>query len=478
MSQAHVHARGGPDLPSRISRGAPPGTGPATTPRNPGTPDAPNTPDAPAPDTPDTSPADDRPLTEYEAESHAAESSFRTGPPTHVGVEIEWLVRDESDPAWPVTGERISTALEPGPMPGGGRISLEPGGQIELSSSAQPSLDRCIEAARMDVALLRDTAAEAGLVLAGAGVDAYRAPHRALQHPRYVAMERYFDRSGHWGRVMMCSTASVQVCLDSGDETGGPTGIRHRWALAHRIGPVLLAMFANSPHHGGRSTGWASTRQLAWSRLDAWRTRPPEHGPDTDPREAWSRYVMDAPVMCVRRDEPADWTVPEGMTFRDWTRGALDPAPTAADLELHISTLFPPIRAHGTHLELRMIDAQPDDGWTVALAVTTALLDDPVASARAWEHTEQLAASAASAPPYAWWLRAARFGLAEPLLRTTARSLMAAALDALPGMGVSPQVFTDAVEFAYRYTDRGRAPGDDLIPAAAHEGARDAATVR
>lgn len=476
MSQAHVHARGGPDLPDRISRGAASASGPGPAPQDPPA-------DRPPADARPRDHLDDQPLTEHAAELHAAEKSFRAGPPSHVGVEIEWLVRDESDPAWPVTGERVSAALEPGPMPGGGRVSLEPGGQIELSSSAQPSLADCIEAARMDVALLRDTAAEAGLVLAGAGVDAYRAPHRTLQHPRYVAMERYFDRVGHWGRVMMCSTASVQVCVDAGDESAGWSGLRHRWALAHRIGPVLLAAFANSPHHGGRSTGWASTRQLAWSRLDSERTRPPAHDPDCDPREAWSRYVMDAPVMCVRRPEPSDWVIPEGVTFRDWTRGALDPAPTAADLELHISTLFPPVRAHGTHVELRMIDAQPDDGWAVALAVATALLDDPTASARAWEHTEQLARSAAAAPPYAWWLRAARFGLGEPLLRTTARSLMAAALDALPGMGVSPQVFTDAVEFAYRYTDRGRSPGDDLMPGAVmpgavHEGVRDAAAVR
>ncbi|MCF2528046.1 ergothioneine biosynthesis glutamate--cysteine ligase EgtA [Yinghuangia soli] len=423
---------------------------------------------------------DPAPLTESQAESHAAETCFRTGPPHRVGVEIEWLVRDEADAAWPVTGERISAALDGSPLPGGGRVSLEPGGQLELSSSAQPSLARCIEAASLDVALLRDTAAEAGLVLAGAGVDAYRAPHRTLQHPRYVAMERYFDRSGHWGRVMMCSTASVQVCLDPGDDSSSSAGMRHRWALAHRIGPVLLAAFANSPHHGGRSTGWASTRQLAWSRLDATRTRPPAHDPDADPRAAWAAYVLDTPVMCVSRPEPDEWTVPDGMTFRDWTRGALDPAPTTADLELHMSTLFPPVRAHGTHLELRMIDAQPDDGWTIALAVATALLDDPVASARAWEHTEQLARSAAAAPPYAWWLRAARFGLAEPLLRTTARALMAAALDALPGMGVSAEVFSDAVEFSYRYTDRGRAPGDDLTPVVRagdfREGARHAAS--
>ncbi|MGA4542496.1 ergothioneine biosynthesis glutamate--cysteine ligase EgtA [Uniformispora flossi] len=414
------------------------------------------------------------PLTEAAAEEYAAEASFRTGTPHRVGVEIEWLVQDADDPARHVTGERVFAALCPADLPAGGAITLEPGGQLELSSAPQPDLERCIEAARRDAAILRGTAAEADLVLTGTGVDAYRAPHRILQTPRYTAMERYFDRRGHWGRVMMCSTASVQVCLDPGDDSASWSGLRRRWALAHRIGPVLLAAFANSPHHGGRSTGWVSTRQLAWSRLDGYRARPPAH-PDGDPREVWSRYVLDAPVMCIRRDEPREWLVPDGLTFRAWTRGALRPAPTAADLELHLSTLFPPVRAHGTHLELRMLDAQPGDGWTVPLAIATALLDDPEAAEAAWVHTEQLAKSAADAPPFAWWLRAARFGLAEPLLRTTARALTAAALDALPGMGVSPDVFTECVEFAYRYTDRGRSPGDDLLPGAAHERARHAA---
>ncbi|MDI2125876.1 ergothioneine biosynthesis glutamate--cysteine ligase EgtA [Yinghuangia seranimata] len=451
MSHISAAPQSGSDTPGDISAGGAPGLAPV-----PGS----------------------EPLTEQQAELHAAATGFHTGPPGRVGVEIEWLVCDEADPAWPVTGERVNAALGTGPLPAGGRVTLEPGGQLELSSAAHPSLARCIEAARQDAALMHDTAAEAGLVLTGAGVDAYRLPRRSLQLPRYVAMERYFDRNGHWGRVMMCSTASVQVCLDPGDDTDDTAGLRHRWALAHRIGPVLLAMFANSPHHGGRSTGWASTRQLAWSRLDAFRTRPPAHDAGTDPREAWARYVMDAPVMCVRRDEPAEWLVPEGMTFRDWTRGALTPAPTVADFDLHVSTLFPPVRAHGTHMELRMIDAQPDGTWTVPLALATALLDDPAASAAAWEHTEQLARSVAAAPSYAWWLRAARFGLNEPLLRTTARALTAAALDALPGMGVPADVFADSVEFAYRYTDRGRCPGDDLLPGAAHEGTRHAAPAR
>ena len=82
--------------------------------------------------------------------------------------------------------------------------------------------------------------------------------------------------------------------------------------------------------------------------------------------------------MCVREPGSQDWTAPAGVTFRDWLRdggsGTLR-APTAEDLDYHLSTLFPPVRPRG-HMELRMIDAQPGDGWIVPAAVVTALTDD------------------------------------------------------------------------------------------------------
>ena len=76
---------------------------------------------------------------------------------------------------------------------------------------------------------------------------------------------------------MMCSTASVQVCVDAGGEGPGWSGFRWRWHLLHAIGPVLVAAFANSPLRGGRPTGWKSTRQAIWARLDPGRTRAPAH---------------------------------------------------------------------------------------------------------------------------------------------------------------------------------------------------------
>src|SRR5215469_5531917 len=338
---------------------------------------------------------------EEQAISHIHGICLKTGPPRRVGVELEWLVRDARDPALPVTAERIAgavaafgagtgkgigtgtgngaittlpTSAAPGVLPSGGLLTTEPGGQLELSSLPADSVAECVRATATDLVALRAAAADAGLELAGVGLDPFRPPRRVLNLPRYAAMEAFFDRDGPWGRQMMCGTASVQVCLDAGDESDGYTGYRTRWRLLHAIGPVLVAAFANSPLREGRPTGWRSARQQVWARMDPGRTRPPEL--NGDPRADWAEYALDAQVMCVR-DDGSDWTAPPGLTLRDWVRGgpveggALRP-PTTEDLSYHLSTLFPPVRPRG-HFELRMIDAQPGDGWVVPAAVTSAL---------------------------------------------------------------------------------------------------------
>jgi glutamate--cysteine ligase len=434
-------------------------------------------------------------FTEADAEAHVHGICFKTGPPERVGVELEWLVRDPRDPALPVRAEQVAAALdhftpsEAGTpaskqgyqgheqrivqyqipaFPSGATLTVEPGGQLELSSAPAVTLGELAEVTGRDLAALRDAAAAAGLELCGYGLDPLRPPRRVLDLPRYAAMEKFFDRDGPWGRQMMCGTASVQVCLDAGDDGRGESGYRSRWRLLHAIGPVLVAAFANSPLRRGRPTGWRSARQQVWANMDPGRTRAPA-APLTDggdPRDAWATYALDAELMCVREPGSSDWTAPSGLTFRDWVRdggsGTLR-APTPEDLDYHLSTLFPPVRPRG-HLELRMIDAQPGNGWVVPAAVATALAGDERAADAAmaaaepvWDGSVQR--SGAADP----WLRAARSGPSDPHISRASRQCFEAA-DAALGRACAPAPIRQAVaDFTERYVLQDRCPANDQL---------------
>jgi glutamate--cysteine ligase len=342
---------------------------------------------------------------------------------------------------------------------------VEPGGQLELSSAPAATLGELVEVTGRDLTALRDAAAAAGLELCGYGLDPVRPPWRLLDLPRYAAMEEFFDREGPWGRQMMCGTASVQVCLDAGDDGAGESGYRSRWRLLHAIGPVLVAAFANSPLRGGKPTGWRSARQQVWSNMDPGRTRapaPPIAG-NGDPRDAWAGYALDAGLMCVREPGSADWTAPPGLTFRDWLRGGSSGAlraPTADDLDYHLSTLFPPVRPRG-HMELRMIDAQPGDGWIVPAAVAAALADDQRAADTAMAAAEPVWNGPADA--HEPWLRAARSGPADPVIGRASRQCFEAADAALGRSGVPAAIRQAVAEFTERYVLNDRCPADDHL---------------
>jgi glutamate--cysteine ligase len=339
---------------------------------------------------------------------------------------------------------------------------VEPGGQLELSSPPAASLTECIGTVSADLDAVRAVLRQDDLALVGLGHDPWHEPRRFLREPRYDAMEACLDRTGPAGRAMMCTSASVQVCLDAGHEEPGPLGLVRRWWLAHHLGAVLVAAFANSPLAAHRPTGWLSTRQLVWTRIGAGRAGGPRL--DTDPRGAWARHVLDSPVMCVRRDG-GPWDVPEGLTFRDWIRTGAPRPPTREDLDYHVTTLFPPVRPRG-HLELRMVDAQPgDDGWIVPLAVTAALFDDPEATETAYRAVKPLAERTLGlpAPHNPLWLDAARNGLADAELREVAVTCFTTALDALPRLGASPEVVEAVTAFLDRYVVLGRCPADDLL---------------
>ncbi|MGI5238204.1 ergothioneine biosynthesis glutamate--cysteine ligase EgtA [Dactylosporangium sp. CA-139066] len=382
-------------------------------------------------------------ITEIEqAEGYIASICFKTGPPAAVGVELEFTVHQRDDPAAFLDRDRLCRALgdhapvtlradSPAlPLRHGGSVTLEPGGQVEISSRPHASLAELHAAVSAEIEQLTALLAAHGLVLGETGVDPHRSPRRLLSTPRYDAMEAAFDRRGRSGKIMMCSTAGLQVCLDPGPAPE----LAERWAAVHALGPPLLALFANSGRFAGHETGWVSARQQAWRGIDPSRTR--QVGTGAEPAAEWARYALEAALLCVRRPGGA-WHVPTGVTFADWIRGALGPPPTYGDLDYHLSTLFPPVRPRG-YLEIRYLDTQPGRAWFAPAALLTALLADPGTVSQVLELCE---------PAAGRWVAAARHGMADPVLAGAARAVRELALARLD---LPPHLLDDVIEGSTR----------------------------
>ena len=368
------------------------------------------------------------------AESYVGGVCFKLGPPRLIGAELEWLTHHaRSSPDRPDLAS-IAAALGPHapksgapdsparPLPAGSLVTVEPGGQIELSSAPHDSAVALCAALAADEGTLRALLARRSITAHAHAADSRRTARRLLELPRYRAMEERFEEIGPFGKLMMCNTAAVQVSVDAGADVAD---VARRWNLLQAVGPALIAAFACSPRLRGVPPGeWASQRMRTWFELDRSRTiGPPESaGFSADPIADYARWVLDVPLLCVRRDGPC-WAAPPGATFADWVDGALDDEigrrPTPADLDYHLTTVFPAVRAVG-HLEVRYFDTQPGDQWRQPIATLEALL----ASGEAVD-----AATAIAANTRGRWIDAARYGLADGELRRAAVQLTELAAD-------------------------------------------------
>ena len=381
----------------------------------------------------------DEPLAVARAEQLIYDSALEESTIGAVGLEVESHLVDLGDVDRHVPWSQIE-ALRPEIESAAGRssVTVEPGGQLELSGPPLASITASVDELRRDVQRVRLVLAERGLGLAHVGADPLRPPRRVNPRPRYAAMEEHFAATGLGtpGATMMCSTTALQVNLQAGPAPGWAT----RVALAQDLGPTLVAVSACSPWLAGRPTGRASARQHAWASLgDRPRTWP-------DPGEEWVRYALAAPVMFVETSA-ATTAVRRDVPFRDWLSGRAPlggRVPTCADLRTHLSTLFPPVRLRG-YLEIRYLDMSAPRWWSGVAALTTVLLDDPVAAAAAAEIVE---------PVTDRWLEAERDGLLDAPLARAARRCLAVAVER------APSAMRLAVADLAELVESGRSPGD------------------
>lgn len=329
---------------------------------------------------------------------------------------------------------------------GGGVLSLEPGGQVELSSAPCRSVGALLAHLAAVLAPLFAAARDQGVRLVAAGID----PDNPLTDvplllggERYTRMDRYFARLGEAGARMMRQTASVQVNLDWSRDAAER---RLQWRVLNAAAPLLVAIFANSPVYAGRATGCQSFRALTWRRVDAARTGL---FPGEEVEREYRSFALDAPMMLHPHGEVGY------RSAREWrARGELTDAAWAE----HLSTLFPEVRPRGW-LEVRSIDAL-DPVWHAApLALLAGLA----------YHPESLRAAdeLLGAPAPEWLERAATRGLHDRTLAARAEALWRIALKGCEALGpevVEERALERAREFAWRYTFHGRAPADDLPP--------------
>src|SRR3954451_3956495 len=286
------------------------------------------------------------------AREHVVSAALTAGPTGTVGLELEFhlvdLARPVRRPEWR-EGQALVAGLPA--MPSGSSVTVEPGGQLELSTPPATGGGPAGAALRRARAVLRDSLAGAGFGTAPIGADPARPARRINPGGRYAAMEQHFAALGCAapGRAMMTAPAAPQVNLDAGPRVAWP----QRIDLLRCLGPVLVAMSACSPYLAGAASGWSSMRQEAWLGIDHRRSDPVPAG---DPGHAWAEYALSAPVMLVR-DGGRVTPVTERVPFTAWLRGdaPFDRRPALADLESHLTTLFPPFRPRG-YLEIRCLD--------------------------------------------------------------------------------------------------------------------------
>ena len=384
------------------------------------------------------------PVTLDDAAEYIHDTAFAQSEIGAVGLEIETHLVDLKSPAERAAWAVLAPALDRGRTHlRRSAITVEPGGQVELSGLPEPDVHAAINALRHDEQRLRLVLAEHDLGLAHLGADPVRNPHRVNPRPRYRAMERHFLGTGRAvaGGTMMCATAALQVNLQAGPRSGWAD----RFALACSLGPTLLSIAACSRWLSGRDTGWASARQRAWGGLD-----PRTSGPvalSGDPASDWARYALAAPVLFVSTGGEDVVAIARAVPFSAWASGRVrlaDRLPTRRDLITHLTTLFPPVRPRG-YLELRYLDVSAPRWWPAVAAVTATLLDDPVAAD---------AAAEAVAPTAGRWHDAARLGLRDPALAASARRCLEIA-----GQRVAPELRFAVADLA-DLVATGRSPGD------------------
>jgi len=266
---------------------------------------------------------------------------------------------------------------------GGAAISLEPGGQFELSGAPLATIHEVADELDAHLRCVHAVAEPLGIGFFALGLSPIwsLAETPAMPKSRYRIMARYMPKVGTRGLDMMFRTCTVQANLDFSDESDMVAKLRVGLALQ----PTMVALFANSPFSEGRLTGRLSERSEIWRHTDAARTGMLPFA--FEPGMGFERYVdyaLDVPLYFVKRG--GVYHDVAGASFRDLLAGRLAALPgeraTIADWANHLSTIFPEVRLK-RYIEARGADVGLAESVPAYAALMVGLFYDSGALAAA-----------------------------------------------------------------------------------------------
>lgn len=351
---------------------------------------------------------------------------------------------------------------------GGANISLEPGGQFELSGAPVKTLHETCSEVHEHLDQVRTVAEPLGVGMLGMGFQPKWSREDIPWMPkgRYQIMKKHMQKMGNLGLDMMLRTCTIQTNLDFGSETDMVKKFRVSLALQ----PVVTALFANSPFTNGEPNGFVSYRSHIWTDTDPDRTGVlPFVFEDGMGFERYVDHALDVPMYFVYRD--GAYVDASGQSFRDFLDGRLPAlpgeAPTITDWDDHLTTLFPEVRMK-RFLEMRGADGGPWRSlcalpaiWVGALYHQSSL-DAAFDMVKDWTIEEHQALRD----------QVPRTGLTTPFRKGTVLDLARTMLE-IAGNGLKARAEDDwaaqderqFLTFLKGVIDRGRTPAEDKLTA-------------
>jgi len=344
----------------------------------------------------------------------------------------------------------------------GASVTLEPGGQIELSGAPlRTSRETCREF-NAHVDLVKEVSDDFGIAWLGLGIDPFHevADIPTMPKARYDIMRSYLPTRGGLALDMMHATATVQANFDYADEADMISKMRTALVAT----PIISALFANSSISGGKENGFISKRLAIWRDTDPDRCGliPFVFDPDFG-YERYAEWALDIPMFFVVRD--GEYHAGDGVTFRQFMKsGWREMRPTLADWDTHLTTLFPDVRLKRI-IEVRGADTVPRDLICALPTVWKGFLYDTGAREAVWELLRETGVDALDECQIDVAKRGLKADLGDHKVLDLARELVAYSAVGLRRMAEAGEADQDEDVFLEPLRvqiEKGKSPGEEI----------------